>query len=476
MCDKIDWIGLLLLLAMSCSSVAQEPREKFPEGVQEALNRAQIPLSGVSVVVQAVGEPSPRFLWNEQVPRLPASLMKLVTTYAALLEWGPTKTWTTRVWGPAAHAGVVTGNLYLQSEGDPSLTFERWQQMWRQLRNQGLREIRGDLVIQGPAFATAAQDAGAFDGLGYRAYNAIPGPLDLAARTELIHVVPLGDRIRVYPEIRLPQVSLVTHLVGESGPCPENWKQQISLQVQEEGKRARILINGRLSLQCPEKTLSLRVLDDLSWIDALFRASWHELGGTFAGQVVWGKRPADLPLLEEMVSPPLASQIGWVNKDSNNLMARTLFLELGEYPSNSAELTPARSAQEVKRLLATRGMDFSELVLENGSGLSRQEQITPAHLNQLLQDAAQNPLQAEFMSSLAWAGEEGTVLHRFDAADLVRRFRLKTGSIQGVSALAGYGLNARGQWFSLVFVVNDARASASREAQEALLRWIEKQP
>ncbi len=474
--DKKLWLGWLFLLGMSCSGMAQEPRGEFPASVKEALAHAQIPLSGVSVMVQVVGEKSPRLVWNEQVPRLPASLMKLVTTYAALLKWGPTKTWVTRVWGQPARAGVVSGNLYVQSEGDPALSFERWQQMWRQLRNQGMREIRGDIVIQGPAFAMANQDPSAFDGLGYRAYNAIPGPLDLASRTELLHIVPLGKQIRVYPEIQLPEVRLVSHLLGDSGPCPADWKQNLALQVEDEGPRATVRLDGRLSLQCQEKTLSLHVLDDVAWIEALFRASWRELGGTFAGHVVWGKIPADLPLLEEMQSPALASQIGGINKNSNNLMARTLFLELGENAPGSAALTSAQSIQEVKRLLGLRGMHFPELVLENGSGLSRQEQITPAHLNQLLQDAAQNPLQPEFMASLAWIGEEGTLLHRFEAPELVHRFRLKTGSIQGVNALAGYGLNAKGQWVSLVFMANDARAGASKEAQEALLRWIEEQP
>ena len=473
---KKYWFGLLLLLGVGGSGIARETPDGLPASVKQALAQAQIPLSGVSVMVQVVGEQSPRIGWNEQVPRLPASLMKLVTTYSALLKWGPTKTWVTRIWGQPPRGGVVSGNLYVQSEGDPSLSFERWQQLWRQLRNQGVREIRGDVVIQGPAFATANPDPGAFDGLGYRAYNALPSPLDLANRTMLLHVKPMADQITVYPEIHLPEVSLITRVVGDPGPCPGDWKKDLSLQVQEEGKSARILLEGRLSLQCQEKVLPLRVLDDLSWVDALFRAAWHELGGAFTGHVVWGKIPADLPQLEETRSSALATQIGWVNKDSNNLMARTLFLELGDREAPSMELTPVQANQEVKRLLGMRGMNFPELVLENGSGLSRQEQLTPAHLNQLLQDAMQNPLQAEFMASLAWAGEEGTVLHRFNAPDLMRRFRLKTGSIQNVSALAGYGLNAKGQWVSLVFMVNDARANASGAAQEALLRWIAEQP
>ncbi len=474
MLGKKCWIGILALL-MGGQSLAQDLTGTLPPTVELALNQAGVPLAGVSIVVQVVGEKTPRLHWNDQTPRVPASLMKLVTTYSALLKWGPAKTWSTQVRGERPTEGVVSGNLYIQAEGDPSLSFERWQQMLRALRNQGIRDIRGNILIQGPEFHIPNQDPATFDGLGYRAYNAVPGPLTLASRSLVLHLEHVANQVLVYPEIALPQVHLISQIAVDSVPCPVDWKQNLTLQVQDDGLTAKIQLGGRLSLQCQDKTLSLRVLNDLTWIEAMFQTGWRELGGTFEGHVLWGNVPPGVPLLAQVQSLALASQIGLINKDSNNLMARTLYLELG-MGAQPAALTPLQAALQVRQLLATRGLMFPELVLENGSGLSRQEQIRPDHLNQLLQNVAQHPLQPEFMASLAWAGEEGTVLHRFQAPGLAGYFRLKTGSLQGVSALAGYGLNAAGQWVSVVFIANDAQASASAAAQEALLRWIRTLP
>ncbi|MDE2259497.1 MAG: D-alanyl-D-alanine carboxypeptidase/D-alanyl-D-alanine-endopeptidase, partial [Betaproteobacteria bacterium] len=173
-------------------------------------------------------------------------------------------------------------------------------------------------------------------------------------------------------------------------------------------------------------------------------------------------------------SSPLAEQIRETNKYSNNLMARTLFLDMGG-AIGMEQFTEESSLQKIRDTLAQQGLQFSELVMENGSGLSRQARISANHLNQLLVKAAQGPYQAEFVASLGLLGMDGTVEKRLPGEGLEGRFHLKTGSLDGVSSLAGYGLTRSGHLLSLVFIVNHPQAAAAKPAQDALLLWIGKE-
>ena len=111
------------------------------------------------------------------MPRNPASVIKLVTTFVAL-DTRPTYRWHTGVFadGPVER-GTLRGDLILKGGGDPYLVTERLWLLQREVRLKGIQHIDGDLVVDNSYFAREEHDPGAFDGQPYRAYNTLPDAL-----------------------------------------------------------------------------------------------------------------------------------------------------------------------------------------------------------------------------------------------------------------------------------------------------------
>jgi len=446
----------------------------LPPAVAQALQAAHIPAEAVSIVVQDVATQGRLLGWNVDVPRNPASLMKLVTTYSALSALGPAKTWETEIRGAEPKDGVLTGDLYVVGTGDPGLTLEHWETLLRALRIRGVREIRGNLVLDVSRFQEFAQDPNSFDHQGYRAYNTVPEALQVGFKAVTLTLEGVGDRVLANPNFDLPGLTIENRLALRAGLCPEDWKSTFERKVSDDGRGARIVLSGNYFASCGKKSLSYSVLSNNAYILSTFSKIWSELGGVFSGQVTQGKAPPELPVLATHLSPPLADQIREINKFSNNLMARTLFLDLG-WAEGMMHASTEASVRRIRETLALDGLQFSELVMENGSGLSREARITAEHLSQLLVRAARGPYQAEFIASLGLLGMDGTVEKRLPGEGLEGRFHLKTGSLEGVSALAGYGLTRSGRLLSLVIMVNHAQTASAKSVQDALLRWIGKE-
>ena len=156
-------------------------------------------------------------------------------------------------------------------------------------------------------------------------------------------------------------------------------------------------------------------------------------------------------------------------------MAKQLLLTLAAEKSG-LPATEQAGADVIKRWLQSRSFNFEELVIENGSGLSRIEQISAEHLGQLLVQAYNSPIMPEMMASLPILALDGTVQQRLKDSASNGRAHLKTGSINGVNAIAGYILDANGHRHVMVMLVNNPKAWASKAAQDALIEWVHQQP
>ena len=170
-----DLVLLLLLSGAACLAQAQG---FLPPSVAQALAAAKIPSANTAVLVQEVGTSRASLSVNPAAPMNPASVMKLVTTYAALELLGPAYRWKTEAWvaGPLRE-GVLAGDLVLKGYGDPKLDLEAFWLLLRSLRGKGLRDIRGDLVLDRSHFERAPGDAARFDGDAFRPYNVLPDAL-----------------------------------------------------------------------------------------------------------------------------------------------------------------------------------------------------------------------------------------------------------------------------------------------------------
>ena len=253
------------------------------------------------------------------------------------------------------------------------------------------------------------------------------------------------------------------------------WRNGINYDVKQDAGKAVVTFSGVYAAECRDKYLELLALDENNYTLHLFRNLWLELGGSFHGKLRVLTTPDSMPLstvkLLQQDSKTLAQILPDINKWSNNLMARQLLLTIAA-EKMGAPATEANGALVVAAWLKSLGLNFNELVIDNGSGLSRIERISAQHMGELLVSAYFSPVMAELMSSLPILAVDGTMQKRMPASDLSGRAHLKTGSINGVLTLAGYMLGQRGQRYVVVFMVNHAKMALTKPAQDALLQWV----
>jgi D-alanyl-D-alanine carboxypeptidase/D-alanyl-D-alanine-endopeptidase (penicillin-binding protein 4) len=177
-------------------------------------------------------------------------------------------------------------------------------------------------------------------------------------------------------------------------------------------------------------------------------------------------------VLAQWVSPrTLTDVVKDINKFSNNVMARQVMLQTSAEPGRRPA-TLERARRTVIDWLERRGLRAPELVLDNGSGLSRQERISPASLARVLVDASRSDQAAAFLQSLPVVGVDGTMKTRLRDDPVAGRASIKTGSLNGVRSIAGFVEAASGRSWAVVMLVNGPRAESSGPAQDALLRWV----
>ena len=450
---------------------AQSADERLPPPVARVLKAAGVPATAVAVLVQDVDARMPRASFNAVKPMNPASVMKLLTTYAALELLGPAYTWKTEAWvtGPLKD-GVLEGDLVLKGYGDPKLDFERFWLLLRQLRARGLREIRGDLVFDRSHFAPDRHDPAGFDGEPLRPYNVGPDALLLNYKSLRLDFLPDGKArtLAVSAEPAPAQLDVVNLVKLSDGACSAAWHDTIRMDFVPGGAAARLILTGSYPASCGEKSRHVAVLEHPQFVAGVFRQLWGELGGRHEGNAREGGVPAGARLLARGESPPLAEVVREINKFSNNVMARQLYLTLGaEKAGRPVRAEDAEAA--LRAWLAQKELRLPELSIENGAGLSRSDRISAESLGRLLLAAWASPVMPEFIASLPLAGIDGTMKKRVNGSGVAGQAHVKTGYLEGVRALAGYVLDRRGKRAIVVFLANHPNAAATRAAQDALL-------
>ncbi len=476
---RVGTTAFLLLLGCHAVAAPATPTaalRTLPPEVAAAMDHARVPREALSAVVQEPGRNgAPRLSWQAQAAVNPASLMKLFTTYAALDLLGPAWAWTTPVWlqgalpvGGSGGSGVFEGDVVIKGSGDPKLVIERVWLLLRRLQQLGVREIRGDIVLDRSAFEMPEQNAADFDGEALRPYNVRADALllnykslsftftpDPAHGVAVISTEPALEGVRA--DARVPLAA------GVGATQCNDWRSALQADFSDP---QRLRFKGLYSPACGEKQWPVAYADPARYNERMLAGLWAEMGGKLTGSVRDGVAPATAPTFE-LASPPLAEVIRDINKYSNNLMAQQLFLTLALTQRGLG--TPDGAREVLRGWLATRYGDAGRAaVIDNGSGLSRETRVSAALLARLLQDAAASPLMPELMASLPVSGVDGTMRR---SQTLTGRAHLKTGSLRDVTAVAGYVLTPSGRRYVLVGIVNHPNAAAAWPALEALIQW-----
>lgn len=457
------------MLPPGASAQAPAPAPLPPE-VEAALSRTRLPREALSVLVvdaQGGARQAPRLAHRAQVPMNPASVMKLVTTYAALDQLGPAYTWNTPVYVQGTvQDGSLRGNVYIQGQGDPKLVMERLWLLLRRLQAQGIQVIVGDIVLDRTAFDVPEQDPGSFDNEPLRPYNASPDALLVNYKSQVMTFVPDAAaglaRIQYDPPMAGVQRQASVALAAPGAECGD-WRGALRAEFSDP---ARIAFQGVFPSSCGERVWPIAPTDPRGFAARAVEGMWRELGGRLTGSVRDGKVPAGLKPAFVATSPALAEVVRDVNKYSNNVMAQQVFLTLA-LGNKGAPATFDGAREALRRWWQLRFGDSDQPVADNGAGLSRDARITAQGLARMLQSAWASPVMPELVSSLPIAGVDGT-LRRSQARGAAH---LKTGSLRDVMAIAGYVHGASGRRYVLVAMVNHANAGAARPVLDALTDW-----
>lgn len=458
------WLaGALTLLALRAAAAPPT----LPPAFAEALRTAQIEPSAVALVIQPVDAAAPSWSWQADKPLNPASLVKLITSAAALDTLGPAWQWQTPVWlqGSLDEQGRLDGALVVQGSGDPRLGSEQILRLLRRLQMQhGLREVRGPLVLDRSAFAPATRDPAAFDGEPWRVGNAQPEALLLQAKSISFTFRPEGAVVRITadPPFQPPQT-----LPLGSGACGD-WREALKL----DWSRAGIRFGGSYPLACGEQAWTLADPEPATYAARLLELLGRSQGLSWR-EVREGLAPADPPTWR-LPGPSIADVVRDMNKSSSNLMAEQLLLSL----ARAAGVSPVSSDTAAAWLQAwfeSHGGRVGGVParLVNGSGLARETRVTSAQLAALLRWGWDQAWMPEWLASLPVAGLDGTLSRqptRF--GPMVGRAHLKTGTLRDATALGGFVHTREGRRLIVVALVNHPQANAARPALDALLRWL----
>lgn len=462
---------MVFLIALAGSLAANAA---LPQSVADALKKAGVPEQNVALYVQAVADKTPLLSHNAAQAMNTASVMKVVTTHAALDLLTPAYRWKTEIYRDGELANwVLQGDLVIKGYGDPSFKAQDFWRLLISLRQAGVKKISGNLVIDKTYFANSKVEIN-FDSEKWRAYNATPSAFLVNGRNTSFKFNASEEAVNVSQEFELPEVVIVNQLKRTSGSCGD-WRSRMAYDVKPNLEQVTVTFTGSYAAACGERFLELSVLSDEQYAFFTFKKLWRELGGEFNGTLKVAEKPVTAVKLLEQMSEPLGTVVRDINKWSNNVMAKQLLLTLAA-EKNGLPVAEQAGAEVIKRWLQTNHFNFDELVIENGSGLSRIEQISAEHLGQLLVWAYNSPIMPEMMASLPILSLDGTVQQRLKESASNGRAHLKTGSINGVNAIAGYVLDANNHRHVLVMLVNHPKAWASKAAQDALIEWVHKQP
>ncbi|MGI9259752.1 MAG: D-alanyl-D-alanine carboxypeptidase/D-alanyl-D-alanine endopeptidase [Gammaproteobacteria bacterium] len=456
---------------LACATVSAQ----LPDPVNRILNGHDIPADGLSVVVQAVGSDTPVLSHNPSTPRNPASTIKLLTTWVALDELGPTFSWPTEIYFLGNWDGRrLDGDLGIKGHGDPYLVTEELWKLLRELRRIGLEEITGDIVIDSTYFDGNGGDPGAFDNQPYRSYNVLPDALLVNFRAVRFQFLenPAGRGVLITADPTPSNLTIENDLDLIGGPC-RGFQAGIAFNIRDASTGRTVVFSGDFPAACSPYSMTRSVLQHDTFAFGVFETLWQQLGGQIRGGVRNDTIAEDLEPALTWRSRPLAEVIRSINKFSNNVMTRQLLYTLAA-EQLGAPGTETGGIEFIESYLDSEGLDPASLVLANGAGLSRETRVSARLLADVLLRAASSPLSPEYLASLSLGGLDGTTRNRFRRGTVAGSLHVKTGRLDHVSALAGFIHADSGETYAVALMLNadDVHRGPGEELQEAFVRWV----
>lgn len=444
----------------------------LPSAIESMIHKHKIKRSNVSVYIKEAGKNRVVAALNIDKEMTPASVIKVYSTYAALLELGYNYRWPTKFYYTGRlKNGILHGNLIIKGFGDPTLKTSDIKPIVSALKAKGIRKIEGNIVIDRHYFTVPKRDSSHFDKNIYSAYNAMPDALMFNQHLSRFSIVSKGGRHKVVKSIPGESYRVANKLRSVSGSCKgkRSWP---GISVNHSGTTPVLVVSGTLSTKCPRRSYTYIVTKPYREFYEAFKRGLEQSGISYHGRMKTSKVPAGAKLLYTHYSATLERIISITAKKSNNLFARHLLLTLGAKiygePSN---LNKGRRAV-VQILNRYRLLDTPRCHIDNGCGLSRVSKITARSMANVL-DHAYKSYGKRWMQTLSIAGTDGTIRRRFRNTSVKNRAWMKTGTLNNAKNIAGYVKSKSGRMYVAIILVNGSGARwKGASLENDIIKWL----
>jgi D-alanyl-D-alanine carboxypeptidase/D-alanyl-D-alanine-endopeptidase (penicillin-binding protein 4) len=485
------------ILAITISCLGAESPTGHPAALQDKLQRE---LSGTTASPVLWGALVMRtdgtrvFGTNTHHSFIPASNTKLFIGAMALDQLGPKAQLRTpaHVSNRPDSEGVLRSDLWILGQGDPSLgtaprsgtgnsagTWDEALVPWvTQWQSKGLRRVIGDLVlcdaaVQIPEYGPGWDDEDRAEWYGAPVSAFVVN--DNTFRLMVPTAPPGATSIPYQTHPPLPSLAVDWRVLPGTNT---------SHRIQYERRLAGgpIEFHGRFATGTNGWSAELAVANPAQVFGELLKRTLERRGIPVSGSVRVVHATNGCPAMEwdHWTSEPLAQRLAFCLKPSQNLHAQLLLAEVGRQAERQTTSGSAASSHRrhdewglarLPEFLTRAGIANDSVRIEEGSGLSRTNRVTPAATAALLRFMIVHPQQKAWRDSLPLGGVDGTLRHRFKTGPAHRNVRAKTGSLRGVHALGGYVTTASGE--ELIFAIYANQAQGDPQVRARMDRFVE---
>lgn len=396
---------------------------------------------------------------NQNEKKIPASVSKLLTSYAVLNRFPLGSKFLTRVY-------YDKNNIYLKGGGDPSFVSENMWYLVNELLRHNIKTVQGDIIVDDSLFDKVRFDESREDKRVDRAYDSPVGAMSFNWNAVNVFVKPTktGEKAQAVIDPENDFYVLRNNTMTVSGTPKKE------LVVSISNTERTISVSGEVMAKSPEKAVFKSVNDPEIWSGVNFKAFLKQRGIQVLGQVKSGKVPDQADLLTSIESKNLSYILSDMNKFSNNFVAEMLTKNLASL-DHGANASLKQGVQVIRSELNKIGLTAKDFELENPSGFTRNNKLTAHALNIVLMEMKNNfSMFPTVLESLPIAGIDGTLKRRMKDTAGQGFVRAKTGYLNGVVSLAGYAGRRDGSILTFSFLYNGPRDEALvREAFDQIL-------
>ena len=445
----------------------------LPHAIETFVKKSTIPKKDMAIYIKQVGQNAPVLAaLNETTLKTPASVIKVLSTYASVLKLGfdyrfPTKFYTTGL----LHDGVLDGDLIVKGFGDPTLNSKDLEKIVQQIKAKGIRKITGNIIIDRTFFRVGTKNSSGFDENPYSAYNAMPDAMMYNERISTICITPKNNVVTKKGQDASYEV--INQLKTVSQPCRGRYSWP-GVKIDTTQATPKVYLKGKISNHCGKQNICQVVTKPyLSFYYALKDKLKRE-GVLVEGNMRLRKVPQIAKPLFTHYSRSLEEIISKTAKKSNNLYARHLLLTLGAHVYG-APSTLEKGRRAVEQILRDNGaLSQNGLQIDNGCGLSRTAKLSAKMLADMY-DNAYNRYGERWMQTLSIAGVDGTIKKRFRGSVVKNKAWMKTGTLKRTKNISGYVKDASGQLYEVVILVQSNRGNwRASKLQNDIITWLAK--